>query len=204
MRINRFISVFLSLAFLSSCSKPAQSEPASSLEESSEPESVIESTPSEPSPTLDVLDFVLQDDNTYGVKAKEGKTPVDVVIPSTYEGKEVKSILDGGFEECSSLLTITFPNTLAIIGSMSFYGCASLKEVSFPSSVTEIAYQAFRSCASIKTVFIPKTVITLGPGLFEGCESLTDVYCEIESQPSTWSRDWYYMCPAEIHWGAIK
>ena len=58
------------------------------------------------------------------------------------------------------------------IENSAFSGCTSLTSVTIPDSVTSIGYEAFRSCSSLTSVTIPDNVINIGIGAFNGCSSL--------------------------------
>lgn len=66
----------------------------------------------------------------------------DVAIPETvtYEGStySVTSIGESAFSDCSSLTSITIPNSVTSIGELAFWHCIYLKEITIPSSVTTI------------------------------------------------------------------
>ncbi len=74
----------------------------------------------------------------------------DIVIPEsvTYEGENynVTSIGHGAFAYCTSLTSITIPNSMTSIGDFVFFGCKSLTSVSIPNSVISIGYDAFYGC----------------------------------------------------------
>ncbi len=84
----------------------------------------------------------------------------DIIIPAIIDWYPVTSIGDSAFSECTTLVSITFPESVTSIGSSAFSDCTKLTSVTIPSSVTSI-----------------------GEYVFEGCTSLTDVYYDgIEEQ----------------------
>ena len=73
-------------------------------------------------------------DAGYSVTGYEG-TPTVVVIPDTHEGLPVTSIGDYAFSGCTSLTSITIPDSVTSIGSSAFSGCYKLIEVCNKSSL---------------------------------------------------------------------
>ena len=72
-----------------------------------------------------------------------------IVIPSSVEYGSipytVTSIGDNAFSDCSSLNSITFPNSVKNIGDFAF-GNTSLTSITIPKSVTSIGNGAFAHC----------------------------------------------------------
>ena len=87
----------------------------------------------------------------------------------------VRGIGDYAFHDCSSLTSVTIPNSVTIIGSSAFYGCSSLTSVTIPNSVTSIGQSAFWSCSSLTDVTIPNSVTSIEICTFSSCTSLTHV-----------------------------
>ncbi len=66
-----------------------------------------------------------------------------VTIPSKIGGYTVTSIGSYAFSYCSSLTSVTIPDSVTSIGYGVFYGCSSLTNVTIPKSVTKIEKMAF-------------------------------------------------------------
>ena len=93
-----------------------------------------------------------------------------VTIPDS-----VTSIGDSVFSGCTSLKSVTFPNSVAFIGFDAFGGCTSLTRIAIPNNVTEIGIGAFAYCSSLTSVTIPNSVTSIGIGAFYFCTSLTSI-----------------------------
>ena len=59
------------------------------------------------------------------------------------------SIGSSAFSSCSSLTSITIPDSVTSIGDSAFYGCSSLTSITIPDSVTSIGSYAFSYCSSL-------------------------------------------------------
>ncbi|MBQ8257729.1 MAG: leucine-rich repeat domain-containing protein, partial [Bacteroidaceae bacterium] len=102
-----------------------------------------------------------------------------VTIPSTVTYNDVTynvtSIGYSAFESCTSLTSVTIPNSVTTMGDYAFYGCTGLKSVTIPNSVTSIEYSAFRGCTGLTSITIPNSVTSIGSCAFEYCSGLTSV-----------------------------
>ena len=83
--------------------------------------------------------------------------------------------LKDDFYGCSSLTSVTIPNSVTSIGGWTFQDCSSLTSVTIPNSVTSIGEGAFTSCSSLTSVTIPNSVTSIGGWAFQFCSSLISV-----------------------------
>ena len=96
----------------------------------------------------------------------------------------VTSIGYAAFFDCSSLKSITIPDSVTSIGNSAFYGCISLESVTIGNGVTSIEELAFNFCPSLKSVTIPDSVTSIGKWAFSYCTSLRSVYCKPTTPPA--------------------
>lgn len=95
----------------------------------------------------------------------------------------VVSIGGFAFNGCRSLTSITIPESVTSIGDCAFYGCSSLTSITIPEGVTLIGDDAFRNCSSLTSITIPEGVFSIEYGAFYGCSSLENVYCKAITPP---------------------
>jgi hypothetical protein len=87
----------------------------------------------------------------------------------------VTSIGFRAFWSCTSLTSITIPNSVTSSGYEAFCNCTSLTSITIPNSITEIGERTFCNCDSITTITIPDSVTEIGECTFYECTSLTNV-----------------------------
>lgn len=75
----------------------------------------------------------------------------------------------GVFSECTSLTSVTLPNTLTSIGSCAFYNCNSLASINIPTGVTTLGQKALQNCSSLTGILTIPQSITLGASTFFRC-----------------------------------
>ena len=96
----------------------------------------------------------------------------DVTIPDTINGLPVTSIGDSAFSDCTSLTSITMPNSVTEIGDGAFVRCSGLTNVTIGNSVTSIGDEAFAECQGLTSVIIPGSVTRMGGWVFYCCFGL--------------------------------
>ena len=139
-----------------------------------------------------ILEFELID-NSYRVKGLDRASAItNLTIPSTYNNLPVTSIGDYAFYYCTSLTSITIPNSVTSIGERAFYSSpieyasiptsaisyipkGNLKEVVITSG-DSIGDYAFYDCYSLTSVTIGNSVTSIGDDAFRNCDKLVEVY----------------------------
>ena len=79
---------------------------------------------------------------------------MDLVIPETVLGIEVKGIESEAFSKQTYINSITMPESLTTIEDKAFYKCNSLTSLIAPG-VTDIGISAFYGCGNLNEVFLP-------------------------------------------------
>jgi len=110
----------------------------------------------------------------------------------------VVSIERNTFNNCSSLTSVTIPNSTKTIGERAFYQCYKLTDLHMGTGLTEVGPsafafcnnltnihwgtglvkingEAFRDCVKLKSIRIPDTVKEIGGGAFYGCTALEEL-----------------------------
>ena len=103
----------------------------------------------------------------------------DISIPSTveYDSKtySVTGIQDSAFQGCTSLTSVSIPDSVTSIGIGAFYGCSGLTSIDIPDGVTIIQDETFYGCSGLTSIDIPDGVTYIGEGAFYGCTGLTSI-----------------------------
>ena len=108
-----------------------------------------------------------------------------------------KCIGDSAFYNCTSLTSITIPDSVTSIGNYAFINCTSLRSITIPDSMTSIGTGAFNGCkirelriadgsktvtsamvvckGTLWKVIIPESVTNIGASAFYNCTGLTSI-----------------------------
>ena len=80
---------------------------------------------------------------------------VKETISGEYKIREgTRTIVEHAFSGCSSLTSVTIPDSVTSIGDYAFGWCSSLTSVTIPDSVTSIGDWAFFDCSSLTSVTV--------------------------------------------------
>ena len=112
-------------------------------------------------------------------------------VGTLYFNEDITVVRDDAFAYCSSLTSITIPNSVTTIGGGAFHGCSSLTSITIPDSVTEIGYRTFAGCSSLTSITIPDSVASIGEYAFYGCNKLAKIVC-LATEPPQIVCDWSY------------
>ena len=102
-------------------------------------------------------------------------TDANLVIPANIKGYAVVSIGDSAFRDCSSLESISIPESVTSLGTVAFWNCASLKTVQGLKNLTSIPSGAFERCSSLTEVILPQNITEIADYAFAYCSALTHI-----------------------------
>ena len=101
-------------------------------------------------------------------------------IPATIEGKTVTCIGDKAFAFCTSLTSITIPDSVTSIGASAFRSCTALTSITIGNRVTSIGKRAFSGCSSLTTITFLGNKPKVGRLALTGCPAI--IYRSPESK----------------------
>ncbi len=91
------------------------------------------------------------------------------------EGSFCKNIGAYAFAGCTSLTSISIPDSVTSIGNNAFYYCNSLTNITIPNRITHIEEYLFRNCTSLTSITIPSSVTIIRDSAFKDCTALTEI-----------------------------
>ena len=122
------------------------------------------------------LDYELNENqNAYYVTGLGTCADTNIVIPSEYQGLPVIGIGNRAFYGCTSLTSITIPDSVTSIGDSAFSFCTGLTSITIGESVTSIGGGAFSGCKGLTSITIPNSVTSIGAYAFSFFTGLTSI-----------------------------
>ncbi|MCK8621048.1 leucine-rich repeat domain-containing protein [Prevotella sp. E13-27] len=106
--------------------------------------------------------------NVKVTKPQEGKYSKNsyripaIVTKENGDKYNVVEIGNDAFSRCSTLQSITLPETVTCIGKSAFEQCSNLSSINLPNHLVIIDDEAFRSCSKVTSVVFPNTLKTIG------------------------------------------
>ena len=98
-----------------------------------------------------------------------------VEIPATLGGYPVTGMKMQAFIECTSLKSVSMPESMTWIGDSAFAGCTGLEQVEFSPNLTTIGPNSFYSCNGLTSVVVPDKVTSIESLAFFGCLKLESI-----------------------------
>jgi hypothetical protein len=89
------------------------------------------------------------------------------------------------FRNCSTLMSIVIPGSVARIGMNAFNNCVGLTSLTIEEGVGTIEDDAFNGCSGLTSVAFPSTVHTFGQRVLAGCTKLTSITSLVSQPPTT-------------------
>ena len=86
----------------------------------------------------------------------------------------IEGMCDSVFEGCTSLKSVSLPDSMTAIPHDAFRNCISLTEVDLPENLQAIGSNAFAGCRKLQQIQLPNSLESLGTGVFRG-SGLTSV-----------------------------
>ena len=95
---------------------------------------------------------------------------------TNFENTKVSQVAQNVFSQCSSLISISLPNTITAIGDRAFEGCSKLTSMDLSKTkTTTIGTSAFTSCGNLGTIILPTTLTIIGTSAFKDDTNLRSV-----------------------------
>lgn len=131
-----------------------------------------------------------KDGSHYGYVVKDIGSCADnnVIIPSEYKSRTVKSIGDNAFKDCISITSITIPDSVTSIGYNAFSGCTKLENIYYTGDIASWCKISGLNnlLTSLRTLYIngnkiegnlniPNNVTSIGSYSFSFCGKLTGI-----------------------------
>lgn len=111
--------------------------------------------------------------------------------------KEILSIGESAFRDCTSVRHIELPEGLQSIEGWVFFHCTSLQHITLPQELQSIGEFAFSECSSLRDIELPEGLQSIGNGAFHACSSLR--YIELAKGLQSIGHGAFSVCPNLQH-----
>ena len=128
-------------------------------------EKVVEVKPTEEAPLNPNLKYEIKGDSITITDCDEGASG-KLEIPSTIEGKPVRTIGFGALANCVKVESITISKSVTQIETYAFQNCMNLFDIRIPDNVINIGFYAFSGCWKLEKITIGKGVKKIGDRAF--------------------------------------
>ena len=115
------------------------------------------------------------DGKTFMVAGIGNCTDEDVIIPENFCGYHVTTIGDGAFMSCTTVKSVTLPDTITTIGNRAFAYCRELVSIALPEGLLQIGEQAFWYSQNLESISVPQSVTDIGKSAFDSCYELKSI-----------------------------
>lgn len=99
--------------------------------------------------------------------------------------KNITEIDSYTFAQCTTLTSLTIPQTIKTIGKEAFISCSALSALTLPDGITMISDGMAAAMTKLKTFAVPANVVSIGKKAFISCTSLTSVTIPDSSKLTT-------------------
>ena len=98
-----------------------------------------------------LLTYKLQENDTYVITGYTALLSTKLILPHTYNGKNVSAIGTGAFAN-ADITELVIPETVDTIAENAFSNCVKLSKVTFPNTIKKISQSSFDGCELLLTI----------------------------------------------------
>ena len=113
--------------------------------------------------------------NMFFIVCDDGDCHLFDINGNEYDISKMHAIGYDAFSGCTSLTSISIPDSVKSIGYDAFFDCMSLASISIPNSVESIGHGVFAFCESLTNISIPDSVESIGYNAFYSCNNLKEI-----------------------------